>query len=117
MPDGKVLIAGNISSIGNTPTKAVVRLNADATLDESFQSSIYLNESAQTTALFVDEDGKVLLGSNNYQFNGDDYLIRLNPDGSLDDTFSAGSNLQFINRIQQQPDGKYIVSAWTGGGR
>lgn len=116
LPDSDVIIAGNISSIGNTPTKAVVKLKPDGTLDENFQSSIYLNESARITTLFVDDEGKVLLGSNNYKLNGSEYLIRLTADGEMDETFSAGDQLQFINKIQQQVDGKYIVSSMTGEG-
>jgi uncharacterized delta-60 repeat protein len=116
LPDGKVIIAGNISSIGKTPTTAVVKLHPDGTLDKTFKTSIYLNESARITALFVDNSGKVLVGSNNYTLNGRNCLIRLNPDGKFDETFSVGNDLQFINKIQQQPDGKYIVSSWTGNG-
>lgn len=116
LPEGKAILAGNVSSIGNTPTTAVVKLNSDGSLDETFQTSIYLNESARITALFVDNDGKVLLGSNNYKLNGSEYLIRLNSDGGLDETFAAGDRLQFINKIQQQTDGKYLVSSTIGGG-
>ncbi|WP_026473851.1 T9SS type A sorting domain-containing protein [Alkaliflexus imshenetskii] len=114
LPDGDVIIAGNYSSIGNTPTNAVVKLKSDGSLDNTFQTSIYLNESARITALHVDSDGKVLLGSNNYKLNGSEHLIRLTSDGKFDETFSVGNTLQFINKIQQQDDGKYLVSSWSG---
>lgn len=116
LPDEKVIIAGNISSIGKTPTTAVVKLNPDGTLDKNFRTSIYLNESARITALFVDNSGKILVGSNGYKLNGRDCIVRLNPDGKFDETFSDGKNLREVNKIQQQSDGKYIVSSWTGSG-
>ena len=66
--------------------------------------------------LAVQDDGKILLGSadlkiaNNQLVNG---FVRLNPDGSIDDTFELQARISDRGRLLDiivQPDGKIIVS-------
>jgi uncharacterized delta-60 repeat protein len=106
--DGKVLVGGYFG---------IVRLNPDGSRDTNFNANLYSDYcgcSGYVDALAVQPDGKVLIGGQ-YLFtssgtNLNSTIARLNPDGSLDDSFNAGF---FLNGnadcIEVQPDGKVLV--------
>ena len=98
--DGKILFAGGFTtytSAGQTTTKrAIVRLNPNGTIDNTFnQFGTGFTNSVGTTFvrdIVIQPDGKILLAGESFDFyNGVALnrcgLIRLNPDGSLDTTF------------------------------
>jgi hypothetical protein len=61
------------------------------TTDPSFFIGTGFNDLVQSLAL--QPDGKVLVGGNFTQYNGvniNDYLVRLNSNGTLDSTFTSG---------------------------
>ena len=87
---GKVLVGGVFTSYnGSTALAAgVLRLNADGTLDTTFNpSGSGANGSVQTLA--VQADGKLLAGGSFTSYNGNaaapDYLLRLSAEGTLND--------------------------------
>jgi uncharacterized delta-60 repeat protein len=113
--DGKVLVVGYFTSYNGTTRNYVCRLNADGTLDLSFnQSGTGLNGPVETIAL--QPDGKVLVGGAFSAYNGTSrsLICRLNSDGTLDATFNpTGSGLNaYVTTLTLQPDGKVLV----GGG-
>ena len=57
-PDGKVLIGGGFSTIGGATRNNVARLNADGTLDASFNPNV----NKGVVAIATQPDGKVLIG-------------------------------------------------------
>lgn len=61
---------------------------------------------------FVQHDGKILLGGNFNFFNGKrvNGIFRLNPDGTVDDSFNCPSKPMFISSISVQGDGKILVA-------
>jgi uncharacterized delta-60 repeat protein len=91
-PNGKILIGGNFDKINGTSRPKLARLNADATLDASFQISLngLGNSFAQLRDIFyivTQPDGKLLVsGSFTYVINGvtKNDFVRLNQDGSID---------------------------------
>lgn len=103
----KILLVGNFTGFsGGTQGTGIVRLNADGTIDTSFNtySATGLNPGAtgvnhQIRTCFIYPDGspnagKILIGGmfdkyNNYPSNK---LARLNADGSLDTAFSDNIN-------------------------
>jgi uncharacterized delta-60 repeat protein len=115
-PDGKILVAGTISLIG-TPERWLCRLNADGTLDASFNPTVGLtNYYPWISALAVQPDGKILLSGSFDTLNGQprNGFGRLNPEGSLDVSFTAlvssGDTLPLsVRAIAVQPDGKILV--------
>ncbi|MDO7875687.1 hypothetical protein Q5H93_13160 [Hymenobacter sp. ASUV-10] len=123
-PDGKLLVGGNFTSY-NGATDApnyVLRLLADGTLDPTFNytpTSVTTGPNSQVWALALQADGKVLVGGDFLSYNGatdaPNYLLRLNADGSLDQTFNytAGSTTTGANTsvrvLALQPDGKLLV--------
>ncbi|MFN8254918.1 MAG: T9SS type A sorting domain-containing protein [Bacteroidales bacterium] len=109
LPDGKFFIGGIISSIGNTPSKSVIKFNSDGTVDTTFQTSIYLSNPGKITSFTVDADNKVLIGAQQFMLNGKEHIVRLNADGTFDNTFSC--SLKEISHIECIANGKYIVTA------
>src|SRR6476620_8344689 len=57
--DGKVIVVGNFSYIGNVEKAGIARLNADGTLDPTFDPGTGANGTINLVA--VQADGKVLI--------------------------------------------------------
>ncbi|KAF2511345.1 T9SS type A sorting domain-containing protein [Flavobacterium foetidum] len=119
--DGKILVGGHLIAYQGLTANYLIRLNPDGSRDKSFNPGKGLNSSVYTIA--VQTDGKILVGGNftKFQDNDQNYLIRLNPDGSKDNTFNIGTGFVkaknydrggTVHTILIQPDGKILV----GGG-
>jgi uncharacterized delta-60 repeat protein len=126
--DGKILVAG--SSNGDF---AIVRYNADGSLDADFGSGGKLTTDFSGgyddgRSVTLQSDGKILLAgsveiSSQYDFG----IARYNSDGTLDTTFSDdgkvntdidGGTYDVATNVKVQSDGKIIVSgvSWKEGG-
>jgi uncharacterized delta-60 repeat protein len=111
--NGKLLVGGGFTSYNGTAVRGIARLNADGSLDSSFeQTGTGLNTSA-VYSLTVQSDGKVLVGGNFSSYNGTSRprIARLNADGSLDSSFApTGTGLNgLVNSVVLQSDGKVLV--------
>ena len=119
--DGKVVVAGFAQS-GQYHAHthfALVRFNADGSLDPSFGSTGKLTTTFTTNdqahALAVQSDGKIIAAGSSYGLFA---LARYNPDGSLDSSFGAngttttlvGTGGNQINAVRIQADGKIIAA-------
>ncbi len=114
--DGKVVIAGSIYKIDGVPRSGFARLNPDGTLDADFDpSAIYDSPfaSPSVSAVAVQPDGRVLIGGGHFAtVDGlSRYgIARLNPDGSLDASFNAGSGIDSpVLALAAQADGKVLI--------
>jgi uncharacterized delta-60 repeat protein/CSLREA domain-containing protein len=113
--DGKILICGGFSNVGGQPRSKVARLNANGTLDTSFQNPNITgsigNDSVFTLAL--QSDGKVLIAGLFNSVSGQmrNRLARLNADGSFDNTFLSDVN-STVTQVVLQPDGKILVGGY-----
>ncbi|GAB3392444.1 M10 family metallopeptidase C-terminal domain-containing protein [Azotobacter armeniacus] len=124
-PDGKILLAGqSYNPVSSNDDFSVVRLNADGTLDTSFDSDgkaiVDIGGSNQGRSLTVLPDGKLLLSGSS---NGDFSVIRLNTDGSLDTSFGSDGKATFdlgrgdyVYSMAMQPDGKILVTGRSDNG-
>ncbi|MCD9188800.1 MAG: hypothetical protein LUM44_20440, partial [Pyrinomonadaceae bacterium] len=107
LPDGKVYVSAGFAF------NYLYRHNADGTRDTSFSQVNVGNPVRKMVAL---PDGKLLIAGNfstvNSVFVGG--IARINPDGSLDQTFNAGGSgvNAFLNDMEVLPNGKIII---TGG--
>jgi uncharacterized delta-60 repeat protein len=131
-PDGKIVVAGEAQASSSGPgADALVRYNADGSLDTSFGKGGIINMSVVPGAdqLFnavtletVNVGGvpttKILASSNSTSPDGI-VVVRFNLDGSLDSTFGSGGTV-FLQSTDShastfglivQPDGKIVDSA------
>ena len=118
-PDGKILVAGFFDSFNNAPAAAVVRLNANGSVDPSFSVGTGIDVNGPTypyaNAVAVLPSGKVMVGGYFESFNGQPApgLVRLNANGTLDTSFSAalepGSEVQSLT---VQPDGNVLATGY-----
>lgn len=97
-PDGKILVGGNFTSVNGILRRGIARLNADGTPDASFNAANgFLTSTGITNILDVDvlSDGKILVAGAFDSFNNHSVksLIRLNSDGSFDNTFLIGTGI------------------------
>nr|WP_269820052.1 hypothetical protein [Azotobacter chroococcum] len=97
-PDGRILLAGFSFNPGNgTYDFSALRLNADGTLDTGFGSGGKVvfdiaGSYDEGQSLAVQPDGRILISGSSYNLDSRRYdiaAIRLNADGSLDNTFGA----------------------------
>lgn len=109
-PDGKILVAGAYSEINGTPRHGLARLHPNGAVDAGFTPATGQYAGIDSTA--VQPDGKVLLCGSLGLISGRVRrgIARLNPDGSLDDTFRAdvGTN-GGIQSLVLQSDGKVVI--------
>lgn len=107
-PDGKILIGGAFLFYNDVPRTRVARINANGTLDTSFNPGIGANNWVLCMAL--QPDGKVLVGGLFTSFDGEPRprIARLNSNGTLDLTFSVIPN-DVVRSIVVQPDGKILI--------
>ena len=103
--DGKILIGGSFS-------KKILRLNIDGSIDNTFNTS-GIGIVGTIVSITLSNDGKILIGGSFSSYNGISInnIVRLNADGSLDNSFSStgsGPNT-FVRCISIQNDGKILI--------
>lgn len=109
-PDGKILIGGDFTLVNGTSRTRVARLNANGSLDLSFDPGAGANDSVRSIA--VQSDGRVLIGGVFTNVNGVilNHLARLNADGSVDNSFTPGlAANDLVSSITLQPDTRIIL--------
>lgn len=113
-PDGKVLIGGNFTEIQGSSRNGIARLNADGTLDTTFDPGSGVGDSYDPAvfAIQLQPDGRILIGGSFAAFNGiaRNNIARLNANGSLDGSFSTGGGTDSaVHSIVSQPDGSVLI--------
>ncbi len=108
--DGKILIVGGFNSYNGVGRSSIARLNADGSLDLSFNPGTGANPSI--SSIRIQSDGRLLIAGNFTTFNGvaRNGIARLNSDGSLDLSFDPGTGAQDIYSLAIQTDGKIVVA-------
>lgn len=108
---GKIIVGGLFDRVGSTTVNYLVRLNADGSLDNTFNAGTAMN--ANVREVLIQADDKILAVGEFTTVNGTPsrYIVRLNADGSLDQTFNVGTGLGAMGRtIDFDRDGKIIVT-------
>jgi uncharacterized delta-60 repeat protein len=118
LPDGKILLVGNFTEVTGTVRNRVARLNADGTVDASFNPPGGANASVFDLA--EQADGKIIIGGDFTGVNFDTskiYLARLNADGTLDTSFASPALDTRVRTIRIEPGGKILVGGiWNNSG-
>ena len=115
LPDGKILIVGDFTSYNNVATGYIARLNADGTLDNTFNSGgAGADQSIKSIALqTVGGKTQILIGGSFTKYNGTSVknLARLTVDGALDPSFNSGGvgADNTVQAISVQSDGKIVI--------
>ena len=106
--DNKWVVGGYFSHVNGVPRASLVRLNADGTVDESFDAGSLLYNDVQS--LVEQGDGKLLVASWQNTYG---HLLRLNADGSRDETFLIGTGFnQPPMRLALLPDGRIAAAGY-----
>lgn len=119
--DGRLVVAGYYFN-GSNHDFALVRYNADGSLDTSFGTGGKVitpvgSSDDKATALGIQSDGKILVAG--YSDNNI-AVVRYKTDGSLDISFgtggkvttSVGSSSSYASGLKIQSDGKIVVSGY-----
>jgi|GEM_PF-1164951 len=124
-PDGKILVGGDFTAIKphgaaqSTPRHGFARLNADGTLDSTFDP----HPNSPVYAIAIQPDGKIVIGGNFSTLQpagaGSPTLrfcaARLNPNGSIDPDFDphiSGENPAIVTSIALPPGGKVLIGGY-----
>lgn len=115
--DGKILAGGWFTTYKGVSRNNIARLNADGSLDTSF--NVGTGFDGTVYAIKLQSDGKILVGGSFTSYNGitQKRITRLNTDGSIDASFVIGggftipsvSDMSSVNAIAIQSDGKIIA--------
>jgi uncharacterized delta-60 repeat protein len=126
--DGRVVVVGVATSLDNGDVPArdfgIARLNPDGTLDPSFSGdgkrTLDVGDDVANDVA-IQPNGKIIVAGSS---SGDFGLARLNPDGSLDQTFSGdgiatagfnGSSGDGGQALALQTDGRIVVAGGSAG--
>jgi uncharacterized delta-60 repeat protein len=109
-PDSKVIIGGDFTTFNNISRNRIARLNADGTLDTTFNPGTGANSSVM--ALAVQPNGKVLTSGAFISMNTVSlpHIARLLPNGAVDTNFHPGSGANGnVLALALQADGKVAL--------
>jgi uncharacterized delta-60 repeat protein len=112
-PDGKILAGGVFLNYSGSGRDFLVRMNSNGTVDTSFNMGVGINGSVITIAL--QPDNKILVGGNFTSYSGSIHnrLARINPNGTIDTSFNAGTGFESqVSSIAIQSDGKILVGGF-----
>lgn len=121
-PDGKTLLGGDFTRVNTKPRNRIARMNVDGSLDTGFQPIEGANSTVTRVLLYPPaspQAGKILIAGSFTTYNSISRrgIARLNPDGSLDATFSPGNGPRgfggapaTIWAVVFQPDDRIIVA-------
>lgn len=90
--NNKIIVWGDFTSYGGTTVNRIMRINEDASLDNSFVSGTGLNLAISQVQIQPDQK-ILLLNGGTFTYNGTtcNGAARLNPDGSIDNSFNIGT--------------------------
>ncbi|MEZ5842969.1 MAG: hypothetical protein R3D27_04465 [Hyphomicrobiaceae bacterium] len=131
-PDGRIVVAG-YSVNGANDDFALVRYNADGTLDTSFGGGDGIvttpvgSSTDQGFSVAMQPDGRIVVAGSSRIGSADDFaLVRYNADGTLDTSFGGGdgivttpigSSVDSGQSVTVQPDGRIVVAGYSLNGR
>lgn len=123
--DGKILVAGGVLNESFQFDFLMIQLNPDGSFDSDFGingiSIVNINQFGTLAQdMVIDDNGKILLAGTvgNSDFMNTPAVVRINEDGSLDETFGDNGVAQLsvvssdneFTSISLQPDGKILAS-------
>lgn len=111
-PDGKIILGGSFTNYNGLNVGRLIRLNADGTIDASFNTTIGVNANIVYN-MALQPDGKIIIVGSFSKYNGVDAnkVARILPNGNSDATFITGLGANAtIEEVQLQTDGKILLA-------
>jgi uncharacterized delta-60 repeat protein len=114
-PDDKILVVGFFTTVGGVTRNLIARLNSDGTLDTGFDVNLEQDTSfsifSEGKSLSLAPENKIILSGRSFLIDGITHLciIRLNSDGTLDETFKP--NDEFFSLISDINGNSSFVSS------
>ena len=113
--DNKILVGGNFNAFAGQDNWRLIRLNIDGSKDNTFHTGYGFNfdDTGDVYSIDLQSDGKIIVGGKFYVYNNNpcNNIVRLNTDGSLDNTFGFGLD-DNVNIVKVQPNGKILVGGF-----
>ncbi len=117
LPDGRMYLAGNLTSYNGTNVETLIRLKVNGELDESFSTDITLGSVPGTTTginhIAVDSEDRIIIAGRFDNVNGRIYanVARLRTNGTLDLTFAPDiGSFTTISKIVIDAKNRVIVA-------
>jgi uncharacterized delta-60 repeat protein len=110
--NGQILIGGDFTTYNGVTVNHLARLNTDGSLDTNFTAAAGVGASDSIRAIAIQLDGKILLGGLFTSYNGValNFIARLNPNGSVDSSFTPGLGANdMVSSIALQADGRIVL--------
>lgn len=113
--NNKIVLGGVFTNYNDNTVSNIVRLNSNGTFDSTFNSGTAFNNKVYKIKYQQDIDKLIVTGRfTSYNSSNSNYIIRLNSDGTIDNTFTSpfaiGSSNSHVINIVLQPDNKYLIS-------
>jgi uncharacterized delta-60 repeat protein len=108
--DGKILIGGTFQFYKDKICNGIIRLNSDYEPDPDF--NIGLGSNNYINKIKLQPDNKILLGGNFTTYSGStvNYVVRLNPSGTIDPDFKTGTGFNSdVRDIDLEENGKILL--------
>lgn len=119
-PDGRILAGGNFETVNGTPSKGLVRLNGDGTVDDTFTVGAGVTGGQSVVggvyAITLQQDGRILIGGDFTAVDGvaRRHIARLEAGSSTSGTVDPGFGVTAgpngtVDAIALQPDGRILI--------
>jgi uncharacterized delta-60 repeat protein len=114
--DGKLLVSATSVLYREQPTERILRLNADGSIDPTFNSpTVGILATGSVRAFAIQPDGKILVAGFFDTFGGSarTKIARVMPDGTIDESFNPpqiSGRAGIWTRPVLQGDGKILIS-------
>jgi uncharacterized delta-60 repeat protein len=113
LPDGRCIIAGSSMNNGTGSSRLIFRLNANGSVDNTFNSGFTGQTFGSSYRLILQSDNKIIIGGSFSSYNGvsRQNIVRINYDGSLDTSFVPATSGGQV--VALQTDGKIVTKNTT----
>jgi uncharacterized delta-60 repeat protein len=109
--DGKILAGGDFATYSGSTVNRIVRTQTSGSIDTSFNVGTGLVNSAYN--IHIQSDGKIITAGafNSYSGSSNNYIVRINTNGTKDNTFNLGTGFNSIVYISSLQSDEKIIAA------
>ncbi len=114
--DGNFIVGGDFQWYDGTVCGRIAKINSNGGIDSTFNIG-GAGPDGIVTAAYLLPSGKIIAAGffSNYNGNQSGKIVRINTDGSFDNTFSAAAGFNNnVNEICVQADGKIVATGGFG---